>query len=139
MFSNIWLSKWSSANFTAEETATRDMYLGIYGGLGIGQGESRQKHIHLISQFITLNNLSLALFTFFASISLSLGTLFAAKRMHEGMIARTMRCPMSYFDTTPIGRIVNRFAKDVDVVDNTLPQTIRTALICFLAVCLVTF
>ena len=38
MGANIWLSKWSSANYSAEDTATRDLYLGVYGGLGAGQG-----------------------------------------------------------------------------------------------------
>ena len=40
-YSNIWLSKWSSepASFNrTEDTAKRDLYLGVYGGLGLGQG-----------------------------------------------------------------------------------------------------
>lgn len=37
--SNIWLSEWSNDNTTTEDTAKRDMYLGVYGGLGIGQGK----------------------------------------------------------------------------------------------------
>lgn len=36
-----------------------------------------------------------------------------------------MRLPMSFFDTTPLGRIVNRFSKDTDIIDAYLPSVIR--------------
>jgi ABC-type multidrug transport system fused ATPase/permease subunit len=37
---------------------------------------------------------------------------------------------MAFFDTTPIGRILNRFGKDVDVVDTVLPINIRYFIQC---------
>lgn len=38
MYSNIWLSEWSASN--TSDPAVRDMYLGVYGGLGLGQGKT---------------------------------------------------------------------------------------------------
>ena len=34
--------------------------------------------------------------------------------LHRRMLERVMRCPMSFFDTTPAGRVMNRFSKDMD-------------------------
>jgi len=31
---------------------------------------------------------------------------------------------MAFFDTTPLGRIINRFSKDIDDVDSRIPKTI---------------
>lgn len=62
------------------------------------------------------------------------GVLGAAKYLHCIMLTHTLRAPLRFFDTTPIGRIVNRFAKDVDTLDNILPQNIRGWLMCFFEV-----
>lgn len=62
---------------------------------------------------------------FVVSITFSLGTIAAANGMHSMLLSSVMRLAMSFFDVTPIGRILNRFSKDIDVCDNTLPQVLR--------------
>ncbi|XP_062705317.1 multidrug resistance-associated protein 1-like [Aedes albopictus] len=109
IYGNIWLTDWSEDPEAATDTSVRDMYLGVYGGLGG------------LQSFALLG----------ASIVLALGCLKAANTMHNNLLESTMRMPMSFFDTTPQGRIMNRFSKDVDVADNTLPQSIRMWLMMF--------
>uniref|UniRef100_A0A674AHW8 ATP-binding cassette sub-family C member 5 n=1 Tax=Salmo trutta TaxID=8032 RepID=A0A674AHW8_SALTR len=49
------------------------------------------------------------------------GTLQASSRLHEELFRKILRSPMKFFDTTPTGRILNRFSKDMDEVDTRLP------------------
>ena len=44
------------------------------------------------------------------------------------MLENVLKAPMSFFDTNPKGRIVNRFAKDVDLVDRAIPMTLEALL-----------
>ncbi|XP_043227096.1 multidrug resistance-associated protein 5-like [Amphibalanus amphitrite] len=45
-----------------------------------------------------------------------------ARRLHNKMIDSLVRCKMSFFDSTPSGRIINRLSKDMDTVDNRIPE-----------------
>ncbi|KAK4700227.1 hypothetical protein P7C70_g6022, partial [Phenoliferia sp. Uapishka_3] len=72
-----------------------------------------------------------SLFTFIMGvIAVRLGVT-ASKNLHREGIDAVMKGPMSMFDTTPIGRILNRFAKDIDSCDNRLVDSGRMALAMF--------
>ncbi|XP_046388373.1 multidrug resistance-associated protein 1 isoform X3 [Ischnura elegans] len=109
--SNFWLSAWSNDNSTTD-SSRRDMYLGVYGALGVGQ----------------------AVTCVIAALMINIGILNAAALMHNSMTENVLKCPMSFFDTTPVGRVLNRFSKDVNVLDNSMSHLIRSCISSFFRV-----
>ncbi|XP_038050083.1 multidrug resistance-associated protein 5-like [Patiria miniata] len=49
----------------------------------------------------------------------------ASSTMHDTVFVKVFRSPMSFFDTTPTGRVLNRFSKDLDEVDVQLPTNME--------------
>lgn len=56
-----------------------------------------------------------------AAFSFAFGALKAAKHLHSRLLYNILRLPLAFFDTTPLGRIVNRFSRDTDMIDAYLP------------------
>jgi ABC-type multidrug transport system fused ATPase/permease subunit len=52
----------------------------------------------------------------------------ASRAIHANLVARVLRAPIALFDATPIGRLLNRFSRDVDVVDSELAPSIAQVL-----------
>ena len=53
-----------------------------------------------------------------------MGNIGAAKKLHNNLLVNKLHTPQSFFDTTPIGRIINRFSKDIYIIDEALPATV---------------
>ncbi|KAF2970803.1 hypothetical protein GQX73_g2838 [Xylaria multiplex] len=100
---NLWLSFWISDKFRY----STGLYIGIYVALGVTQ--------------------ALLLFAFSLLVTV-LGT-NASKTMFQQAMTRVLRAPISFFDVTPLGRIINRFSRDVDVMDNVLSDALRMYLV----------
>lgn len=74
--------------------------------------------------------------SFFCDLAPQLGCWAAARIMHIIMLRGILRAPLTFFDTTPTGRIIGRFAKDIDVVDTAMPQQISDSVYCLFEVML---
>ncbi|CAB4373887.1 unnamed protein product [Rhizophagus irregularis] len=51
-------------------------------------------------------------------IILYYGSLKASKKLHKTLLHQVLRAPLRFFDTTPVGRILNRFSKDFETIDS---------------------
>ncbi|NWS95557.1 MRP7 protein, partial [Mionectes macconnelli] len=62
-----------------------------------------------------------SLFTIFRAFLFAYGTLRAATVIHNRLLQRALKATVTFFDTTPTGRILNRFSSDLYCVDENLP------------------
>lgn len=68
------------------------------------------------------------------AVTLVFATIRAATQLHNELLHKVIRLPMSFFDTQPTGRLVNRFTKDVEACDLTLQQTCSSFTSCVTSV-----
>ena len=99
--SRFWLAEWSThVNVTDTQ---RDRYVSIYGVLGIAQ----------------------SIVVLLMMYSIAFGAIGASRRLHNLLLTTILKCPMSFFETTPMGRIVNRFVKDINIIDDSIPKSFQ--------------
>ncbi|KAI6025090.1 hypothetical protein PISMIDRAFT_27312 [Pisolithus microcarpus 441] len=99
VMSAYWLVYWEEMKWNYPQ----GFYMGIYAALGVSQ----------------------AFTMFFVGFVFALLTYYASQNLHERAIYRVLHAPMSFFETTPLGRIMNRFAKDIDSIDNLIGDALR--------------
>ena len=80
--------------------------------------------------YLGLGVWSVAAGIFFALV-LSRAGVRASRRLFRQAVMGVLQAPIAFFDANPIGRIVNRFSKDQDAVDNLLLDAIRSVLTTF--------
>lgn len=100
IFTNTWLTFWIESKFDGR---SKSFYMGIY----------------IMFTF---------LYTFFLTFFFYLFCVFtnnAARLLNLNASAKILHVPMSFMDVSPLGRVLNRFTKDTDVLDNELVEQLR--------------
>lgn len=105
-----WISYWTTdPNYDKHSEA---FYLGIYFMLAV----------------------TLGIVTFIRAFLLSTFGVNASETLHTNLLNSVLRAPQSFFDTTPLGRILSRFSKDIYSIDLELADMLDFFLFCTLQV-----
>ncbi|XP_035030028.2 ATP-binding cassette sub-family C member 4 isoform X1 [Hippoglossus stenolepis] len=106
-----WLACWASEqkhvnvtehlNGSLPRQLDLDLYLGVYAGL----------------------TASSVVFGFLRSLVFFNVLVSSSQTLHNSMFTAILRTPVHFFDINPIGRILNRFSKDIGYLDSLLPWT----------------
>ncbi|KAJ1599986.1 hypothetical protein NDA14_006518 [Ustilago hordei] len=119
---DVVLKQWGKANETGGDASTTRFYLTIYGVVGI-----------LASICICI-----APFILWTWLVIS-----SARKFHDSMFDAVLRSPLQWFETTPTGRLLNLFSRDVNVIDEVLPRVIhgliRTMVVVLGVLCIVAY
>ena len=109
LFTSIWLQHWldqgdgqlrlNGTNMTNEDKL---------GNIADNPDLWMYQTVHGLSLVV------LVLIGLWKGFMMALALLRGSSRLHEKMLKRVMRCPMTFFDSTPAGRVINRFSKDMD-------------------------
>jgi ATP-binding cassette subfamily C (CFTR/MRP) protein 1 len=107
----------------------------IFGVLKIPQLENKAISFAEFGTIYVILGLSVAVSGALFSVILSLAGLVAGRRLFRESTLGVLRAPTVFFDTNPVGRIINRFSKDQDAIDNLLPESLRGVLSTFASIC----
>jgi ABC-type multidrug transport system fused ATPase/permease subunit len=87
-------------------------YLGIYAAIGV----------------------VLMVTTFFRETVLFWGSINASRRIHQRLLEHVMRAKFRFFDSTPLGQIMNRFSKDIEAIDQEVTPVAIGLIYCLLSI-----
>uniref|UniRef100_F7H8G0 ATP binding cassette subfamily C member 5 n=1 Tax=Callithrix jacchus TaxID=9483 RepID=F7H8G0_CALJA len=113
-FSTWWLSYWIKQG-SGNTTVTRGNETSVSDSMKDNPRMQYYASIYALSMAVML------ILKAIRGVVFVKGTLRASSRLHDELFRRILRSPMKFFDTTPTGRILNRFSKDMDEVDVRLP------------------
>ncbi|KAI8092836.1 uncharacterized protein BX664DRAFT_357339 [Halteromyces radiatus] len=136
----VWASAYNLVNNNGTSTGSSTLLFSVSqlgsfdNGASMNFGISRDSHFDLTMTDAKLNdpqavNVKYYLGIYFAIGMVALlvaslrllilytGSINASRRIHSQLLDRILRAKVRFFDTTPMGRIVNRFSSDLETID----------------------
>jgi ATP-binding cassette subfamily C (CFTR/MRP) protein 1 len=98
-----------------------------------GDPLNQERNLYWLEIYIILGCGSIAAYAV-RSAALAIHRIGVSELLQKDLLQRSMKAPISFFDTTPLGRILNRFSSDLSTVDEELTQTISSVMNCVVQV-----
>ncbi|KAI1491460.1 P-loop containing nucleoside triphosphate hydrolase protein [Biscogniauxia mediterranea] len=108
----LWIAVWVDA-YGKDDAYNVAFYLGIYAAWSLAD----------------------IIFSGLTYIAYESGGWFAARTLHSTFMKAVMSVPLSWYKTTPVGRIVNRFSRDMNSIDTSLAGMLRMCLEALIRLC----
>ncbi|KAF9428730.1 hypothetical protein BGZ94_001265, partial [Podila epigama] len=104
--------------YTAFAPVDKDQQYGTVTSALFGQGSPETVNVDFyLGVYILLSILTLV-FAGLTNYYTIFGGLAASRALHQQLLRKVTRAKVRFFDTTPIGRIVNRFSSDISTIDD---------------------
>ncbi len=104
-----------------------DLWLALYAGaVSISPFFFSAGYLSLI--------VGLSVCSFFRSLLFLNRGLKAGRGAHAELLAGVIRAPLRFFESNPVGRILNRFSKDIETIDSALPRALFELIHCLFEV-----
>uniref|UniRef100_A0A4W2FNR6 ATP binding cassette subfamily C member 8 n=1 Tax=Bos indicus x Bos taurus TaxID=30522 RepID=A0A4W2FNR6_BOBOX len=129
---DYWLAKWTDSALTLSPMARN---------CSLSQ-ECSLNQTGYAMVFTVLCSLGIVL-CLITSVTVEWTGLKVAKRLHRSLLNQIILAPMRFFETTPLGSILNRFSSDCNTIDQHIPSTLeclsRSTLLCVSALAVISY
>ncbi|XP_063800161.1 ATP-binding cassette sub-family C member 8 isoform X1 [Pseudophryne corroboree] len=127
---DFWLAKWTSDTISNTSSAA------------CGDQSCHFDHSPYSMVFSILSCLAIIM-CLATSIAVEWTGLRVAKKLHNSLLNAVILAPMRFFETTPLGSILNRFSADFNTIDQHIPATLeclsRSTLLCVSALAVISY
>ncbi|XP_070706055.1 multidrug resistance-associated protein 1-like [Pempheris klunzingeri] len=103
---NYWLSLWADDAPVNGTQSDHELKLSVFAALGFTQGMAM----------------------FGTTLAIALGGIVASRHLHADLLHSVLHSPMSFFEVTPSGNLLNRFSKEIDAIDCMIPDGLKMML-----------
>ncbi|XP_067158934.1 ATP-binding cassette sub-family C member 12 [Apteryx mantelli] len=120
-FSNWWLSFWVEQD---SEVCAQENYQFLDNeakGTSVLASTSDNPTMHFFRLIYGISMVTMIILSIVKGFVFTKTTLKASSTLHDSLFCKILQSPMSFFDTTPTGRLMNLFSNNMDELDVSLP------------------